>query len=649
MCKCVCRIILFLNLSALFFIFCDVCASAQVTTTEESTGPANCVYVAGNPDMYPVEFYNKKTGDYEGIIPEILEKVSEKTGKDFIYVSGGRRNRQSRLAKNCQAEMISAHEAGKINPENIYLEMLVLTIEREGKTMEVYVGFTKIASQELIDQISSAMEQVCNEELTGITLSYMAKSERPGVPAIYLVIAFGVPFLLSVSLSGYVFHLRRQRKTQKENAMKDPLTGIGNADYLEYYFEQVVSPQTIGLYYLAYVGLDIEQVRQYQGETEAEELQRYCASLLSQYAGDEEVAARLDEGVFILLFQSGNDENAEDRIEQLLLMLRTYSNKFSKEYEPVIHVGGYHLEPDSRCDMAVFSARQGYLYAVKNYKDYTLTNRKLLDDAKNAPLLHLEIQEAVKKQQFQMYLQFVVDKNTKEICGAEALSRWENPREGLLNPGKYLEIMHDAGIIAQLDFYILEEACKQLVEWRQQGLGHLHIACNFTRTSICGEDFLPQFKEIVEKYEFNRKKLWLEVTEEFLADNAAAILQNLLECKKMGCYILLDDFGSGYSSLRDLCDFPIDCIKIDRAVLRKVIQPKGMALLRAINTMVHEMDMEVLCEGVETEEENRKIEKIPCEYIQGFYYSRVLPKEYAMEYYRKYSEEGTGNHPLSPC
>lgn len=637
--KCMCKIILFLNLSALLFMLCDISVLAQVTTTKETTGPANCIYVAGNPDMYPVEFYNEKTGCYEGILPEILERVSEKTGIDFAYVSSGNRNIQSRLVKNYQVEMVSAHEANEISPENLSSEMLVLTIEREGKTMEAYIGFTKIASQELIDQISGAIEQVCKEELTGITLSYMAKNERPGIPLLYLIIAFGLPFLLCVALSIYIFHLRRQQQVQRESAMKDPLTGIGNAGYLEYYYDQVVSPQTIGLYYLAYVGVDIERVRQYQGEKEAEEIQRYTASVLSRYAGDNELAVRLDDGVFLLLFQSGNDENAGGEIEQLLSILCAYSKKFSKEYKPDIHVGCYHLEADSKCEMAVFSARQGYLSAVKDNQDYVLMNQSLLEDAKNLPLLQLEIQEAVRRKEFQMYLQFVVDKDTKAICGAEALSRWQNPREGLLSPGEYLKIMHDAGIIEQLDFYILEEACKQLVEWRKQGLGHLHIACNFTRTSICGEDFLPRFKGIVEKYEFRHEKLWLEVTEEFLADNDAIILQNLQECKKMGCYIVLDDFGSGYSSLRDLCDFPLDCIKIDRAVLRKVIQPKGTALLRAINNMAHEMDMEVLCEGVETEEENRKVEEIACEYIQGFYYSRVLPKEYAMEYYRKYSEE----------
>lgn len=630
--------ILLVSLPVLLSLFCGSHVSAQVTTTKEAAGDAGCIYVAGNPDMYPVEYYNEKTECYEGIFPEMLEKVSEKTGIDFVYISGGSRNRQSRLAKNCQVEMVSVHEADEISPENLSSEMQVLTIERGEKAINVYIGFTQIASQGLVDQISSAMEQVCNEELTGITLSYMAENEQPGFPSRYLLLAFGVPFLLCIALSVYVLHLRRQKKTQKEIEMKDPLTGIGNADYLEHYYEQFISPQAMELYYMAYVRVNIVPVRQYQGDTEAEELQRYCASLLSQYAGDEELAARLDEGVFVLLFQSGNDENAEQRIEQFLAILRSYSQRYHKEYQPDFHVGVYHLEADCRCEMAVFGARQGYLYAVKHHKDFVLTNQKLLENAKNEPLLQLEVQEAVKKQQIQMYLQFVVDKNTKEICGAEALSRWQNPREGLLNPGKYLEIMHDAGVIVQLDFYILEEACKQLVEWRQRGLGQLHLACNFTRTSICGMDFLPRFKAIVEKYEFDRKNLWLEITEEFLTENSEAIRQNLWECRKIGCYILLDDFGSGYSSLRDLCELPVNCIKIDRGILKNVIHPKGMSLLKAMNTMAHEMNMEVLCEGVETEEENLKIEEIPCEYIQGFYYSRVLPKDHAMEYYEEYSD-----------
>ena len=109
------------------------------------------------------------------------------------------------------------------------------------------------------------------------------------------------------------------------------------------------------------------------------------------------------------------------------------------------------------------------------------------------------------------------------------------------------------------------------------------------------------------------------------------VRENALACRKKGVRIVLDDFGSGYTSLSDLCDFTVDCVKIDRHIIQKSVEPTGKKLLKGICRLAHEMDIKVLCEGVETEEENVAMEDIECEYIQGFYYSRVYPKEYAME------------------
>ena len=142
---------------------------------------------------------------------------------------------------------------------------------------------------------------------------------------------------------------------------------------------------------------------------------------------------------------------------------------------------------------------------------------------------------------------------------------------------------------------------------------------------------MKKFSNIIEKYQIDRSLLWIEITEDSLSENNALIRENALACRKKGVRIVLDDFGSGYTSLSDLCDFTVDCVKIDRHIIQKSVEPTGKKLLKGICRLAHEMDIKVLCEGVETEEENAAMEDIECEYIQGFYYSRVYPKEYAME------------------
>ncbi|MGN0405600.1 MAG: EAL domain-containing protein [Bariatricus sp.] len=633
-----CKAFLFVGLLAAAFAVCTDKVSAQVTTTKEPTGNAESIYVAGNPDLYPIEYFNEKTGCYEGVFPEILERISRQTGKDFVYVSGGKKNLQKNLGENCQVEIVSVHVTDELQDEESRNEVLLCSIDTEDGKKQVSISFTEIADPVLKEQIQEAVDQIKEEELMEMILSYVMENEREKEIPVFLMIAFAV---LGAAAAGCLISWIkfRNRQTQQEmDRMKDPLTGIGNAEFLAYFFEHFITDQAAPLYYLAYIGIrNLEQIRQYQGNDELNELQRYFAAVLSEQCRDHEAAVRLDDGVFMILLQCSTEENARTILNEILEKLNAYTEKFRKEYHIIVHLGVYQLEEQKgSCEMAVLQAKQGYLYAVKNKMETAFVNQRMLKDMQQIPKLKLEIQDALKRHEFRLYLQFIVDARTKKICGAEGLSRWQNPREGIVSPGKYIELLHKAGMIEKLDYYILEESCKQLEEWKKQNLGELRLSCNFTRTTISDEDFLTRFGEIVTQYDFRHDRLWMEITEDAISDNDAMVQKNISECRKMGFYIVMDDFGSGYSSLKDLADYSFDCVKVDRQIIRKSVEPRGRELLRGISRLVHELGMELLCEGVENEEENQAVEEIPCEYIQGYYYSRVFPKEFAMEYYQKY-------------
>ena len=223
-------------------------------------------------------------------------------------------------------------------------------------------------------------------------------------------------------------------------------------------------------------------------------------------------------------------------------------------------------------------------------------------------------------------MQMIVDRNER-IIGAEALTRWQNQEKGLLSPGVFIEPLKSAGLIDKLDFYILEEACKQLEQWNRTGKGHLWLSCNFTRLTVSRSDFAERFQDVLGRYQFPHNCLIIELTEDSLMDNTTVTYSNILACKKMGCQIALDDLGNGYSSLQDLCDYPIDMIKIDRHILLKFVTPRGNALLQGLTKLGHKMGMKVVCEGVESENEKQRVHEAGCDYIQGFYYSCVLPRD----------------------
>lgn len=634
------RLLMAVSLCGLVFTCFTLRTQAQVTTTKEPAGPADSIYVAGNPNLYPIEYYNKDSGCYEGVFPQMLEKVSDSIGKDFVYIHAGRQNHQKSLANNCQAEMISVHLANSYPVQTSKAETLIFTVELDGKNTEICISFTEIASKELVSQINQALEQISDEEIADMTISYVSSHQKERFPTEYLLFALALLGLFCIGLLIYIFRQRRYKMLEEKNSMNDPLTGIGNGRYLTYHFDHYVSSAACSLYYMIYFATDIKHLCQYHGETEANEFQRYAASVLSSASGDGEVAARVENGAFVMLIQENTADNAKDRVSDLLSSLNEFSEKYSKDYTAIFHAGLYPLGKEKGdCETAVFSAKQGYLYALNHQQPYEFSNQKLLHEAKKTSLLQLELQNALKNREFRLYLQFIVDKQSKQICGAEALTRWQNPREGLLYPGQFISLIYEAGIIKKLDLCMLDQVCKQLSEWNQNGYGDLMITCNFTRATLSDEDFLDEFTKIVSGYEFDHKKLWMEITEDSFSDNDQQILENIRECKQMGFFIVLDDFGSGYSSLKDLCDYPIDCVKIDHSIIRKSVQPRGMALLNGICRLAHDMKLKVLFEGVETEEENRAVAEASGEYIQGYYYSHPLPQEHAMSYYKTYTAD----------
>ena len=242
----------------------------------------------------------------------------------------------------------------------------------------------------------------------------------------------------------------------------------------------------------------------------------------------------------------------------------------------------------------------------------------------------------LRNDEFKMYLQFIVDNKTKKIVHAEALSRWETADNVLIFPGKYIGAMEASGMITTLDYLMLEKACRKLSEWENTALGDLSISCNFTRITLSDVDFVDKVKEIIDRYAFDRSKLILELTEDSIEKDFNIARNNVFAAKSFGFTVALDDIGSGYTSLRNLCEYPIDLVKLDRAMLLLTATERGQKLFHGIISLVHSLDMQLVCEGVENEEQNAFVGASDCDFIQGWYYSKGLPEEQAEDFVKDY-------------
>lgn len=247
------------------------------------------------------------------------------------------------------------------------------------------------------------------------------------------------------------------------------------------------------------------------------------------------------------------------------------------------------------------------------------------------------ILNGLENNEFKMYLQFIVDSKTKKIVSAEALSRWENPNKGVIGPVNYIGHMESSGLISRHDFYMFELACRQLEKWSNTEYKNISISCNFTRLTLSEVDCIDKLKMISEGYDFDKSKLEIEITEDAIEKDREIAKRNVMLCKELGFRIYLDDLGSGYTSLANLCDYPIDVVKIDRDILLKANTQRGKALLSGIIALAHSLDMSVICEGVETDEQDALVSESECDYIQGWYYAKALPLEECEAFIERYA------------
>lgn len=277
----------------------------------------------------------------------------------------------------------------------------------------------------------------------------------------------------------------------------------------------------------------------------------------------------------------------------------------------------------------------------KQVKGSALTNYAVYDDVIRLKLreqaeIEEEMQLALKNREFVMFLQPQIDLKTKKISGAEALVRWKHPIKGIMVPAQFLNLFESNGFITKMDMYIWEEACKYIKALQEKGI-YIPISVNISRVHIGNTNLCNILLDLVKKYDIAPKYLELEITENLFMDDVDELFDEMSELKSCGFKILMDDFGSGYSSLNMLRNAPVDVLKIDRFFLDEIMStPRGKIIVESSVRMAKQLGLDVIAEGVETEEQLEFLERVECDIVQGYYYSRPIPTDAFEEFIKEY-------------
>jgi diguanylate cyclase (GGDEF)-like protein len=240
--------------------------------------------------------------------------------------------------------------------------------------------------------------------------------------------------------------------------------------------------------------------------------------------------------------------------------------------------------------------------------------------------LESDLRQAIENKEFCVYYQPIVSLQTGRLAGFEALVRWNHPRRGLVSPADFIPVAEETGLIVPIGQWVLNEACEHVRQWQIDSPSHrnLSLSVNLSARQVAQPDLLDRIKEALETSKLSPHCLKLEITESVVMENAEAAALMFKQLRSLGVQLSIDDFGTGYSSLSYLHRFPLNYLKIDRSFVMRLTTDNDNAIVRTISTLARNLGMEVIAEGIETEEQYQQLKMLGCEYGQGYLFSRPV-------------------------
>ena len=517
---------------------------------------------------------------------------------------------------------------GCITAALLVLGMALGFYDAQDKEQEIY-GNQK--TDEFVKRFAQKMEgEVCCRDILGKDIS---KPEELAVIRKEGLILQKCPRAINTSIELLEEMLANYLKDKTESSIRPE--DIPQNDELQYVLKRMgklnrfrrnvnhlihASDKNIG-----FIQFDIRKfkiVNDLYGEKFGDEILNFIIQQLSKCCHQEQFFVNLRSDVFMVVTEyEGSDD--------LLAFIRTLDERIGsfKNVKLQMSYGVYMVEDremelrqmEDRAAMARKAAKQNVLSNVLFYKEQfkdLLYNRKFIEE---------NMQAAITERQFVMYLQPKYSISKNEIVGAEALIRWQSPERGMIYPNQFIPVIEENGFIKEVDYYIWTETCRFIRRCMDAGMPRCPVSVNVSRIHLQDNECVEFLSNLIESSGITKELLELEITE--TADDQQ-ISMKAMELKEEGFKLLMDDFGSGYSSLNILLETPFDVIKLDKKFIENMIlSAKGRMILEQVVLMADKLKLGIVAEGVETKEQVELLQSIGCDQVQGYYYAKPMPEE----------------------
>ncbi|WP_432459599.1 putative bifunctional diguanylate cyclase/phosphodiesterase [Agarivorans sp. QJM3NY_25] len=431
-----------------------------------------------------------------------------------------------------------------------------------------------------------------------------------------------------------------------EYAYTDGLTSLPNRRYFYEKIQGLVKSNVS--FSIVFIDLDgFKEINDTLGHDYGDILLGQAGQRILRCVREQDTVARLGGDEFTIVIEGVSNKERITGIAETVL--EGLAKRFNIKHEAVYVSGSigitfYPQDGDSVEQLVKHADQAMYVSKSRGRNCYQFFSSEMQIEAQQKRKLLEELRTGINEQQFELYFQPIVavstTGNTERVSKAEALLRWNHPERGLISPGEFIAAAEDSGLIRELSAWVMHETVATISLWRQQGYLPIQISVNTSPSQFDdGGIWIDDWLREVRAYELPEHSIMIEITENVLMKTNASIKQQLTLLHQQGIDVAIDDFGVGYSSLAYLQQLDIDLLKIDRSFIQHLENNKdSAALVKGIITMAHHLDLKVVAEGVESELQRQYIADVGCDYGQGYFMSRPLPKQ---AFYERYLQAKT--------
>jgi diguanylate cyclase (GGDEF)-like protein len=416
-------------------------------------------------------------------------------------------------------------------------------------------------------------------------------------------------------------------------AYYDELTGLANRHlFMERVAQYLRSANSNG-HQCALILIDLARFKNLNdslGQASGDLLLKQAADWLVRYGGDASLCARLEADHFAMVLPVVRREGSvRSLVEKTINAFLQHSFVLN---DAVFRIGvkiGVVLYPDDGADAQTLfkNAEAALKHAKASGEPYLFHTAGMTAPVAANLSLENQLRAALGNQEFVLHYQPKISLATGKLVGAEALIRWNDPRTGLVPPGRFIPILEETGMIQEVGQWAIRQTLAEYRRWCAAGCWPaLRIAVNVSPLQLRHRDFISQLQALIDGDPHASAGLELEITESVIMQDIKNSIETLGHVRAMGMTVAVDDFGTGFSSLAYLAKLPIDTLKIDRSfVTDMTLSAEGLALVSTIINLAHSLKLKVVAEGVETEEQRRLLHLLGCDQMQGFLFSKAVP------------------------